>query len=381
MTMITPADIHLAFFLSRATPLNRWYTMGILEREIAIYRSLSYLLGSVSIVTSGGPEEQDHQPSLGNARLLYNRWGLSPNSYSLLAPWLHRSALRQATIYKTNQPDGAWTGIIAGKIHRKPVVVRAGYLWAEFNRDEGGRGFNAALMDKLQAFSFEKANRVLLTTEAMKQQVACNYRVPPDKITVIPNYVDTQKFKPMPEVVPIKGRVCYVGRLHPRKNLDLLIKAIAPRPELSLVLMGQGEQQPQLEQFARQGQSRVEFMGVMPHDQIPLEINKSEIFILPSSFEGHPKSLIEAMACGAAVIATDVEGNRQVIKHRQTGLLCAPTTESIQAALMELVADQPLRQRLGRAAAEFARQEYSLDRVVQQELALLQAVQAGHQLT
>jgi len=354
--------------------------MGILEREIAIYRSLSYRLGSVSIVTSGDAEELDFRPSLGNARLLYNRWGLSPNSYSLLAPWLHRSALRQATIYKTNQPDGAWTGIIAGKIHRKPVVVRAGYLWAEFNRDEGGRGIKAALMDKLQAFSFENANRVLLTTDAMKHQVTQNYRVPPEKITVIPNYVDIQKFKPQSDVAPIKGRVCYVGRLHPRKNLDLLIKAIANLPELSLVLIGQGEQQSQLEQLAHQCQARVEFMGVTPHDQIPLEINKSEVFILPSSFEGHPKSLIEAMACGAAVIATDVAGNRQVVKHRQTGLLCAPTTEAIQAALVELFADNALRQRLGRAAAEFAQQEYSLDRIVQHEIAMLQSVQVDHQL-
>ncbi len=377
MTIINPADIHLAFFLSRATPLSRWHKMGILEREIAIYRKLSYLLGSVRIVTSGGQEELEHQSSLGNARLLFNRWGLSPNSYSLLAPWLHRSELKQATIYKTNQPDGAWTGVLAGKIHRKPVVVRAGYLWAEFNRNEGGQGFKAALIDKLQAVSFKNANRVVLTTDTMKQQVVKNYQVAPEKISIIPNYINTKILKLQPSVQRVQGRVCYVGRLHPRKNLDFLIKAIANLPDATLVLIGQGEQQPQLEQLARQYRVNVEFMGVVPHCQIPHEINKSEVFILPSSFEGHPKALIEAMACGAAVIATNVVGNRQVVNHRETGLLCEPTVESIQSALAELLADAALRQQLGRAAAKFARQAYGLDQVVQCELAMLQTVQAG----
>jgi glycosyltransferase involved in cell wall biosynthesis len=372
---MNPQDIHLAFFLSRATPLNRWEKMGILDRETAIYKELSQYLGSVSIVTSGGVEELAYKARLGNIRILHNRWGLSPNTYSLLAPFLHWSAMRRATIYKTNQPDGSWTGIIAGIVHRKPAIVRAGYLWAEFNRQEGGSGRKAALIDRLQAFSFERADAIFLTTQAMKRQVINAYRVLPDKVQVIPNYVDTRIFHPMPDVEPIKGRICYVGRLHPCKNLDKLIEAVSRIPQASLVLIGQGAQRSELEVLARSQGGNSQFKGMIPHTQLPPEINRSEVFILPSSSEGHPKALIEAMACGVAAIGTDVEGIRNVIVHGETGLLCPPTVEGIVTALRRLLEDESLRLRLGRAARAFVEREYSLAQVTERELAVLQQVQ------
>jgi len=348
--------------------------MGILEREITLYKVLRSRLGSLSIVTSGGPEELAYQDRLGRIRILYNRWGLSPNIYSLLAPFLHWRALREATVYKTNQPDGSWTGVIAGIVHRKPVIVRAGYLWAELNRLEGGCGFKATLMDRLQAFSFKRADSIFLTTEAMKQQVVDDYSVYPEKIRVVPNYVNTDRFHPMPTVWAIKGRICYVGRLHPCKNLDILLEAVSQIPGASLVLIGQGEQREELETLAQHHKVKVQFLGVLPHSQVPVEINRSEIFILPSSFEGHPKALIEAMACGVAIVGTSVDGIRNIIRHEETGLLCPLTVEGIASALQRLLADERLRIRLGRAARDFVEQEYGLERIVEAEVTMLQQV-------
>lgn len=374
---MNPEKIHLVLFLSRATPLSRWDKMGILVRETAIYRKLASRIGGVSIITSGGMDELDYQVQLGNIRILYNRWRFSPNLYSLLAPLLHWSALRQATIYKTNQPDGSWTAIIAGILLRKPVLVRAGYMWAEFFRQDGGHGLKANLIDRLQALSFERANSVCLTTEAMRQHVIENYSVPPEKINVVPNYVDTDMFQPIPGAEVVSGRICYVGRLHPRKNLDMLIKAVAQIPDASLVLIGQGEQLEELNKIAQDRKAKVDFMGVLPNEQIPQEINRSEIFVLPSVSEGHPKSLIEAMACKSAVIGTDVEGIRNVITHEENGLICPPTVEGIRDALRRLLKNEELRIRLGEAARTTTVQKYSLDQIVERELLMLQQVQNG----
>lgn len=368
-------NIHLVLFLSRATPLSRWEKIGILHREIALYTKLRPFVGGISIVTSGGAEELAYQDLLGDIRILHNRWGLSPNLYSLLVPYLHRQALREATVYKTNQLDGAWAAVIAGWVHRRPVIVRAGYLWAEHFRGQGGRGLKAATIDCLEAFSFRKTDAIVLTTEAMKQHVIEKYNLHPEKINVIPNYVDTERFCPTPEVEPAKGRVCYIGRLHPRKNLCALIEAVALIPDASLVLVGQGEQREELQELARRTGADVRFTGVLQHNHLPTEINYSEVFILPSLFEGHPKALIEAMACGVAVVGTDVEGIRDVIRHEETGLLCPPTVEGVTSALQRLLADEALRKRLGREAWAFAKREYSLDRIVETELSLLQQVQ------
>jgi len=368
---VRQATVDLVLFLSRATPLSRWDRMGILEREVSLYSKLLPHLGSISIVTCGGPEELRYRAELKDIRILYNRWGLSPNLYSLAAPFLHRSALRQATVYKTNQLDGSWTAIIAGRIHHRPVIMRAGYLWAENHRQEGGHGLRADLIDRLQAFSLRRADAVVLTTEAMKQQIIKRYRIPSEKINVVPNYVDTDRVRPTKAGDSMRGRICYVGRLHPLKNIDLLLKAVSRIPDASLILIGEGEQRKELEKLARDHRVQVQFLGVLPHTRIPLEINRSEVFALPSAFEGHPKALIEAMACGIAVVGSDVDGIRDIIRHGETGLLCPPTVDGIRSALCRLLSDSTLRSRLGKAARVFVEREYSLAGTVRRELTIL----------
>lgn len=363
--------IHLVFFLSRATPLRRWHERGILSREIAIYQRLAARVGSVSLVTSGGEEELHYQEMIGKINILYNRWGLSPNFYSLLAPILHWSILRKATLYKTNQPDGAWTAIIGAKLYRKPVIARAGYLWAELNRHQKGHSFKSTLIDQLQAFSFRQANRVCLTSLQMKEQVAATYALPADKITVIPNYVDTERFAPQSNGCKISGRICFVGRLDPIKNLDMLIRAVAVIPGASLAIIGEGPQRAELEQLASEVNASVDFLGIVPNQQLPTVINRAEIFALPSSTEGHPKALLEAMACQVAVVGTDVPGIREQIVHGETGLLCNCEENSLREAIQQLLDDGALRQILGQNARCYILEHFALDKIVNQELELL----------
>jgi glycosyltransferase involved in cell wall biosynthesis len=368
------SDIHLVLFLSRATPLRRWDEMGILDRELAIYKTLAPNLAGISILTCGGIEELKYQSRIGDIQILYNRWGLPANFYSLLAPFLHKSALQNGTVYKTNQLDGSWTAINAGTIYRKPVIVRAGYLWAELNRQSGAQGPKAYLIDRLQTNSFSRAEALFVTTSSMKRQVIRDYNVSPRKIKVVPNYVDTDIFRPMINVTPIEGRVCYVGRLHKIKNLESLIKASTYIPEFSLVFIGQGDQRSHLERVARDYQVSVRFLGALPHNKIPFELNRSSAFILPSLSEGHPKALIEAMSCGLPVIGTDIPGIRDVIQHCETGLLCSPKPDSIRESIQKIIDNPELATRLGQNARHYAMNDFSLNRIVEIELNAIREV-------
>jgi glycosyltransferase involved in cell wall biosynthesis len=370
-------DVHLVLFLTRATPLATWHQVGILEREAALYRQLRPLVGSIRVVTSGGPEELRYRYALGDVEILYNRHGLPPNAYSLLAPLLHRRALQAGTLYKTNQLDGAWTALLAGQLYRKPVVVRAGYLWAPTFTKVVGRTWKTRLAHRLERLALRRADAVILTTAAMKQQVAGQYGIAPERIAVIPNFVDTELFRPDPQVTPLPGRILFVGRLEPEKNLPAVLEALKQTPGASLALVGQGSQGPALAAYAQQHGLAVEFLGRIPNTRLPEEIRRAEVFILPSLYEGHPKALIEAMACGAAVIGSDAPGIRELIRHEETGLLCVPGAAGIAAALRRLLADADLRARLGAAARAAAAQQFSLTSVVQTELALYRAVQGG----
>ena len=364
--------MHLALFLSRATPLARWDKLGLFNREIAVYRRLSQQVDGVMIVTSGGEEELAYQPLLQNGQILHNRWQLSPNLYSLAAPVLHGRSVGQADIYKTNQLDGAWTAVVAARLFRKPVIVRAGYLWAKNFTCQNGAGLKSKLIDQLEKFSFRQATAVVVTTAAMRQTVSRQYGIDPVKIHIIPNYVDTEIFRPMPEIARERGKICYVGRLTPLKNLDLLIQAVAAVPGASLTLIGDGEQRLELEQLARRLNAPVTFAGRVSNLELPALLNQAGIFVLPSRYEGHPKALLEAMACGLAVVGSDVEGIRDVIQQEHTGLLAAPTVAELAAAINRLMLGEALCDRLGKAAAEFALETYGLEQIVNLELAVMQ---------
>jgi len=368
------SDIHLVMFLSRATPLRRWDEMGILDRELAIYKTLAPNLAGISILTCGGIEELEYQSRIGDIKILYNRWGLTANFYSLLAPFLHKTALQNGTVYKTNQLDGSWTAINAGAIYRKPVIVRAGYLWAELNRQNGAQGPKAYLIDRLQNNFFSRAEALFVTTSSMKRQVIRDYNISPRKIKVVPNYVDTDIFRPMINVTPIEGRVCCVGRLHKIKNFESFIKASTDIPEISLVFIGQGDQRSHLERIVRDCQMSVKFLGALPHNKIPFELNRSSAFILPSLSEGHPKALIEAMSCGLPVIGTDIPGIRDVIQHGETGLLCSHEPDSIRESIQKIIDNPELATRLGQNARHYVMNNFSIERIVEIELNAIREV-------
>jgi glycosyltransferase involved in cell wall biosynthesis len=368
---------HLVLFMTRGSSLRRWEIDGVFERETALHLRLREQLAGISIVTYGGDDELDFQARLPGFQILYNKTKLPAALYSLMAPLLHHKELRNATIFRSNQIDGAWTAVIAGLLYHKPVIVRAGYLWSEFVERLPLRVWKKRIVRWLQRFVLQRATMVVVTTQEMQQQVTSAYGVRAQRVRVIPNYVDTKRFHPIAGVEKIPGRICFVGRLEPQKNLYALIEAVAAVPGAFLVCFGDGRQREGLAARADELNVRVEFRGRVSNEQLPLEINRSEIFILPSFYEGHPKALLEAMACGAAVIGTRVTGIQEVIDDGVTGLLCETSASDIARALNQLLGDSVLRQKVGASASVFAAQEYSLDSVVEKETALLHRIFAA----
>jgi glycosyltransferase involved in cell wall biosynthesis len=134
------------------------------------------------------------------------------------------------------------------------------------------------------------------------------------------------------------------------------------------VIIGEGKQSNELKSLCKDLQVKVEFLGKIENLKLPKEIQKSELFVLPSSLEGHPKALIEAMACGCAVIGADVPGIRNIIQDQENGLLCPPTVDGIQNAVARLITDDNLREKLGKNAAMFAADNFSLKKVANLEI-------------
>jgi len=361
----------LALFFTRGMSLAAWDQGGLLERELAVYRRLHAGGIDVRLVSYGGRGELPYENGLGGIRLTCNRWGLRPGWYEAAVERLCPAAWPGARVFKSNQVLGADIALRAAQRFGRRFVARCGYLYSTIQEHGfGPESPQARAARALEREVFLGADRVVVTTPAIRETVARRYGVPEDRLRVIPNCVDTEVFRPDGGARRDPRRVCFVGRLQEEKNPAALVEA-ARGLDLELVLVGRGPLEGALREKALRDGVRVRFLGIVPNRELPAVLNGCGAFVLPSFYEGHPKALIEAMACGLPVIGADSPGIRELLRDRENGRLCGTSAADIRAALEEVTGDAALRESMGRRALESVRESFSLDRVAGLELELL----------
>ncbi|WP_217914277.1 glycosyltransferase family 4 protein [Miltoncostaea marina] len=211
-------------------------------------------------------------------------------------------------------------------------------------------------------------------------------------VEVVPNGADTRVFAPRPAGeararlgLPADERiVTYVGKLVPRKGVDVLVEAmglLARRPGGAplLVAGGIGELRPSLERRAAElgVADRVRFVGKIDHDEVGWWMAAGDVFVLPSLSEGLPTVVCEAMNCGRAVVATAVDGTPEAVRDGETGLLVRPRDpEGLAEALARVLGEPGLAGRMGEAALRIGREEYTWDANARRMEAIYAAVTA-----
>jgi len=163
--------------------------------------------------------------------------------------------------------------------------------------------------------------------------------------------------------------VVSVGRLAPQKNHILLIRAFrrccSAALGLHLIVVGDGPLRGDLlEEVQRLGLAdRVHFLGV--REDIPDILSAADLFVLPSNWEGNPLSVMEAMAAGRAVIATNVGGVPELVENGETGIIVPPgDIEALSAAIIELATDPNRRGVMGLRAAAKAQTDFDVSTMV-----------------
>ncbi len=233
-------------------------------------------------------------------------------------------------------------------------------------------------------------------SQAARRFMLTHQRVPPEKIIVIYNGVDLSPFKPLPEsertalrhkarVRPDDILIGSVGHLETHKGHEFLIRAfrriLETKPQARLLIVGDGRKRQKLEALAEElgVKHRVTFAGV--RRDVPLLLSLMDIFVLPSLNEALGIALIEAMASGVPVVASEVGGIPEVVKHRETGLLVEPRSASALAdAILELISAPAVARRMSEAALQSV-QRFSLETMLREitdlYLTSLQAAKRG----
>jgi glycosyltransferase involved in cell wall biosynthesis len=204
--------------------------------------------------------------------------------------------------------------------------------------------------------------------------------VSPDKIVVISNAIDPIDWADSQSPVPATDLrpypITFLGRLDPVKDVPTLVQAVALlSPLVHLHIYGEGSDRSRIESVAASLDAPVTMHGAIAHPQSALA--QSGLLVLPSLAEGFGLVLIEAMAAGVPVVATDVPGIRDVVQHEKTGLLVPPSdATALAAAIRRIIEDRQLRMQLIQQAADDVHARFTWDAVLPQYQELLRPSRA-----
>lgn len=360
-------DLHLFVYLDQGMTLDMFSRMGTLDRELAVYRRLVERGVRISILSWSKGEDSAHENAIQPINLIHNTSGLKNRLWMIRQLLRLKNADSSPKALITNQLFGAPMAAAACRLTRMPFFLRLGYLRSEnMAEDLDGRSMQLRLQRLEEKFTFRQAKRIVVTTQRIRDKIANDYAIEPNRITVLPNYVDQSLFKPRPPQSIRQDEpdrpltVVTTSRLSPEKNIDILIQAAAECGNVNLIVVGDGPMAADLRDRADRVHVPVSFPGIVANESLPDLYAKADAFALISQYEGHPKSLIEAMSYGLPVIGSRVRGIADLIEDGTNGLLAEPNAKSVAAAIEKLRVGS-LRQKLGAAAHEFARARFDLD--------------------
>jgi len=227
--------------------------------------------------------------------------------------------------------------------------------------------------------------RIVAVGESEAQTIRASGVVPPERVVVVPNGIDPAPWvgaEPLaraslgvPASVPLAA---VVGLLNVAKGQDVLLRALAdPRAaDLHLLVVGHGEDEPALRALARDLglDDRVRFLGW--RQDVPRLLATADFLVLPSRWEGLPYIVLEAMAAGLPIVATRVDGARELVDDGTSGFLAASEDpkDLARAIGAALVLDPAARSQMGLAGRARQRREYDLEGMVRRLDALYRGV-------
>lgn len=273
--------------------------------------------------------------------------------------------------------------VIVGKILKIPILLSSHSIRHHLLASNFHGGLNKALIKleyKLDLFTIRNANRVIAVNQFMKAYYEQKTRREIDFIPIpiiLKDYEFSEKGRTLVRMdlgIDDTAKVIgYVGRLSTEKNLPMLLRSFecAARMDLSLklVLVGAGPDEASLKDYVslRGISDKVLFCGV--RNDINMILSSLDIFVLPSITEGMPNSLLEAMACGRAIIASDIPANRELLVDNQNAIFVDPARqEELYRAIVLLSNNEDMRIKLGNKARDRCRdydQDYVFSKLLQ----------------
>ena len=277
-------------------------------------------------------------------------------------------------------------------IKRPFVHTIHGVLADEYEqaRENGYQSFRSRIANyfmhrlaKLEGETAKNAKLIVTISKYSLEKIENHYGVDAAKVRIVPNGVDPEKFKPLEDQEAIKRQfglgnepcVLFVGSLIPRKGLPFLVEAaekiVKKYSGTKFVIVGEGPLKNQLLSNLETANlsGNFKFLGNVKEDMLPALYNCADVFALPSIQEGQGIVLLEAQASAKPVVAFDVGGVNEAVRNGETGLLVKRgSSEELADALLKLLSDKALREKMGANGRRFVTENFTWDICAQKML-------------
>jgi glycosyltransferase involved in cell wall biosynthesis len=280
-----------------------------------------------------------HYPWVG-PRALFKLWGRLTHS-------------RPDVLYTLTVIPNTW-GRFIGHLSGVPVIVSS---------------FRNRIAPQYERWLSRWSTRIVCNAESLKEMIARRFSVDPQRITVIPNGVDTDCFSPEQNRATTEPTIVYVGRLVPQKAPLTLLEAFRlvwlKVPSARLVMIGNGPLKHSVETFIATSGLASNVTLLPGTRDVRSHLRRARIFALASLFEGSPNVMIEAMSTGLPIVATKVDGIPELVTHGLSGLLVEPENPpALAEALITLLLDEQKCSEMGVEARQKVLADHCLKEMV-----------------
>ena len=302
-----------------------------------------------------------------NVILVANKYALHRYLYGFLMPIINIKYVLDCDVIRAYHLSGTIPAIISRIFLGKPFIFNWAYDYPKFAQIEN-KNLQAIFFKLLSPLAIFFSSKIFAANKPIFKEL------PKSKAIYLPNGVDTNFFRPT-KIKPKHKRiqVLSVGRLEKQKNFENLIKAMS-KVNADLTIVGSGSLKSHLMQIAKQQKVNLKIIDKVENTKMPKIYNQADIFVLPSYLEGSPKVLMEAMACGLPVVATDNEGNKDIINNGENGLLVNESIEGLSSGIKTILENKNLMEKLRKKARKKIEKDFSLTLLLRTENYVLKHV-------
>ena len=362
----------VGIFLTWDNSLNTWEKSGTLDRELNIFKKLHQEKGVQFVIfTYGDKNDCNYENKFEFLKIIpiYSKIKRSKSRLirvikSFIIPFKFKNELSTVEVIYQNQLLGCWVPILVKILRNKPLLIRTGYDMLDFAKKENKSFYIKVFYKILTTIGVRASDLFTVTSQTDLERFKYKYPKKKNRFILRPNWVEI--FNPKKLEDRKSNHILTAGRLVTQKNFQYLITEFSNTKEVTVIdIVGEGDQKKELQILAEQKRVEVNFLGKLNHSELQKLFQNYKYYISTSLFEGNPKTLLEAMASGCVVFASNINNHKEIISHLNTGVLFELKENKLKNIFDEYKDDKEKLSKISKNAVELVKKTNGLSSLVE----------------